>query len=96
MQIEIKLQPWDILKHDTRGCQGNPPGGCLGIFRNKMERKHYNEQWGVGIFWAGLDNQSVLKKNSQLHEMASKQKGTKHLSLPNHEGFMIHKNGILR
>lgn len=27
-----------------------------------MERKHYNEQWGVGIFWAGLDNQSVLKK----------------------------------
>lgn len=63
MQIEIILQPWDILKHDTRGCQGNPPGGCLGIFCNKMERKHYNEQMGAGIFWAELYNQSVAEKS---------------------------------
>lgn len=48
MQMEIKLQPWDILKHDTGGCQGNPPGGCLGISWNKMGRKHYSEQMGDG------------------------------------------------
>lgn len=93
MQIEIKLQPWDNLKHDTRGCQGNPPGGCLGIFRNKMERKHYNEQWIVGIFWEGLDNQSVLggKKNHSSITWLLNKKGTKVSSLPNQAEFMMNK-----
>lgn len=51
MQIEIKRQPWDILKHDTEVAKVTHQEAVLASSGIKWEGNIIVNRWGMGICW---------------------------------------------